>query len=109
MNPHLRIVNAKTTTKPELIRLNAALAAENIELRNQVNDLADTLARKTAEPMLKRLFGPKHQEEDHFKQLNIQAKALATQLHAQTRIRNGTIEVLIHGGWNDIDTIAVPT
>ena len=93
MNPDTRIVNAKTTTKPELIRLNAALAAENAELRNLTTDLREALAHKVAKPVIS---------------LNKQAQELAIKMRARTRVRNGKIEIYLHGGWNDISTVATP-
>lgn len=93
MNPDTRIVNAKSTTKAELIRLNAALAAENAELRNLTTDLRETLARKVAEPMIN---------------INKQAQELAIKMRARTRVHKGKIEIYLHGGWNDVSTIATP-
>jgi uncharacterized protein YydD (DUF2326 family) len=97
MNPDMRIVNAKRTTKAELIRLNAALAAENANLRGLTTDLQDTLARLTAKPVLEALS------------LNQQAQALAKKMRCQVRVREGKLEVYLHGGWNDVSTVAIPS
>lgn len=102
MNPDTRIVNAKTTTKAELIRLNAALAAENAELRNLTTDLRETLAHKVAEPIIKPLFAQLRTAT-----LNKQAQELAVKMRARTRVHEGKIEVYLHGGWNDLSTVAV--
>ena len=102
MNPHLRIVNAKTTTKAELIKLNAALAADNTALRGLNHDLQDALARETVKHIAPT------QPPDLIRQLNLKAKALATTMRTQTRVHNNDVEVYIHGGWNSISTIAIP-
>ena len=107
MNQDLRIVNAKNTTKAELIRLNTALAQECAELRNTVNDLSEALARKVAEPMLKRLFP--QEETQTTTTLQQQAQAVARKMGVLTRVHNGEIEVRLHGGWNSLNAVAVPT
>lgn len=105
MNQSTRIVNAKTTTKAELIQLNAALAADNAALRGLNHDLQDALAREAVKHIITKL---PEQPVDTGSMLNLKAKALALKLHAQTRVRNNDIEVYLHGGWNSVNTIAIP-
>lgn len=105
MNPHLRIVNAKTTTKPELIRLNAALAVENDGLRGLVSELQDALAREAVKHVIAKMPSP---PADSWSMLNIQARSLAKKMGVLTRIRNNEIEIYMHGGWNALSTIAIP-
>lgn len=97
MNPDTRIVNAKQTTKAELIRLNAALAAENANLRGLNTDLQDTLTHSVAKPILDTLS------------LNQQAQALAKKMRCQVRVHEGKLEVYLQGGWNDVSTVAIPS
>lgn len=105
MNPDLHIVNVKKTTKAELVRLNTALAADNAALRSLNQDLQDALAREAAKHIIAKL--PK-QPVAAGNMLNLKAKALAHKLHALTRVRNNDIEVYLHGGWNPVNTIAIP-
>ena len=105
MNPDLHIVNVKKTTKAELVRLNTALAADNAALRSLNQDLQDALAREAVKHIIVKL---PEQPVDTGNMLNLKAKALALNLHAQTRVRNNDIEVYLHGGWNSIKTIAIP-
>lgn len=105
MNPDLHIVNVKTTVKADLIRLNTALAADNAALRSLNQDLQDALAREAVKHIIAKL---PEQPVDTGNMLNLKAKALALKLHATTRIRNNEIEVYLHGGWNSVNTIAIP-
>ena len=84
MNTNLAIQNTPKTTKAELIKLNAALATENANLRNKLNDVATPLVANN---------------------LQAQARNLARDLHVSTRIHNNTVEVFMHGGWNPASSI----
>lgn len=112
-----RAENKRTTTKNELIALNAQLAADNEQLRNQVSDLkqqkeelVEALALMAAKPLLDKIpLAAQARAEHHELSLNARAKALALRMHCQVRVRNNTLEVFLHGGWNDINTVAIPT
>ncbi len=112
-----RAENKRSSTKAELIALNAQLAADNEQLRNQVSDLkqqkeelVEALALMAAKPLLDKIpLAAQARAEHHELSLNARAKALALRMHCQVRVRNNTLEVFLHGGWNDINTVAVPT
>lgn len=118
-----RIENKIKTTKPELIRLNSTLSADNERLRNCISDLRDkiiklereagenteALARLAVQPIVDKIKNTQVREFNDYQTLNARAKALATQMRIQTRVRNNEVEVFMHGGWNAMSTIAVPT
>lgn len=105
MNPDLHIVNVKKTTKAELVRLNAALAADNAALRSLNQDLQDALAREAVKHIIAKL---PEQPVDARNMLNLKARSLAKKMGVLTRIRNNEIEIYMHGGWNALSTIAIP-
>lgn len=112
-----RAENKRSSTKAELVALNSDLSTEVARLRNQVSDLTqqkeelvEALALMAAKPLLDKIpLAAQARAEHHELSLNARAKALALRMHCQVRVRNNTLEVFLHGGWNDINTVAIPT
>lgn len=114
--PFLRIDNSLKTTKAQLVQLNSSLARDNEILRNQTQDqaqlieeLRDALAKSTAKNMLTRAFGKDVADQIERSTLQTRSQNIARVMKCSTRIRDGRIEVYAHGGWNGIDTMAIPT
>lgn len=112
-----RAENKRSSTKAELVALNSDLSSEVARLRNQVSDLTqqkeeltEALALITAKPLLDKIPLTQQMRDEHCAlSIHTRAKALAQQMKCQVRVRDNNIELYMHGGWNDINTVAVPT
>ena len=79
------------------------------KLEQEAKENTEALARLAVQPIIDKIKNTQVHEFNNYQTLNARAKALALRMHCQVRVRNNTLEVFLHGGWNDINTVAIPT